>query len=123
MTLILKIALHPLTAKSIESAAKMKILAPELAELKVKYGDDQTKIGAEQMKIYQKAGVSPFGGCLPLLLQMPILMAMYYFFPASIELRQEHFYGQATLAATILFTPLPLRFRLLATTLVCSPYL
>lgn len=91
MTIILKIVLHPLTAKSIESAAKMKILAPEIAALKEKYGDDQAKIGAEQMKLYQRAGVSPFGGCLPLLVQMPILMAMYYFFPASIELRQEHF--------------------------------
>lgn len=91
MTLILKIALHPLTAKSIESAAKMKILAPELAALQEKYGDDQTRKGQEQMKLYQRAGVSPFGGCLPLLLQMPILIAMYNFFPASIELRQEHF--------------------------------
>lgn len=91
MTLMLKVILHPLTAKSIESAAKMKILAPELAALKEKYGDDQTKIGQEQMKLYQRAGVSPFGGCLPLLLQMPILMAMYYFFPASIELRQQPF--------------------------------
>lgn len=91
MTLILKIALHPLTSKSIESAAKMKILAPELAALKEKYGDDQARIGQEQMKLYQRAGVSPLGGCLPLLLQMPILMAMYYFFPTSIELRQEAF--------------------------------
>ncbi len=91
MTILLKIVLHPLTAKSIESAAKMKILAPELAALKEKYGDDQGKIGQEQMKIYSKAGVSPLGGCLPLLIQMPILMAMYYFFPASIELRQQAF--------------------------------
>ncbi len=91
MTLILKVVLHPLTAKSIESAAKMKILAPELAALKEKYGEDQAKIGSEQMKLYQRAGVSPFGGCLPLLIQMPILMAMYYFFPASIELRQQPF--------------------------------
>lgn len=91
LTLILKIALHPLTAKSIESAAKMKILAPELAALKEKYGEDQARMGQEQMKLYQRAGVSPLGGCLPLLLQMPILMAMYYFFPASIELRQEAF--------------------------------
>ncbi len=91
MTLILKLVLHPLTAKSIESSAKMKILQPEIAALKEKYGDDQTKISQEQMKIFQKAGVSPLGGCLPLLLQMPILMAMYYFFPASIELRQEPF--------------------------------
>jgi YidC/Oxa1 family membrane protein insertase len=91
MTLILKLVLHPLTAKSIESAAKMKILAPELAALKEKYGEDQGRMGQEQMKLYQRAGVSPLGGCLPLLLQMPILMAMYYFFPASIELRQEAF--------------------------------
>lgn len=91
MTLILKVVLHPLTAKSIESAAKMKILAPELAALKEKYGHDQGKMGQEQMKLYNKAGVSPFGGCLPLLIQMPILMAMYYFFPASVELRQQTF--------------------------------
>ncbi len=91
LTLMLKIVLHPLTAKSIESAAKMKILAPELAALKEKYGEDQARIGSEQMKLYQRAGVSPFGGCLPLLIQMPILMAMYYFFPASIELRQQPF--------------------------------
>ncbi len=91
LTLILKLALHPLTAKSIESAAKMKILAPELTALKEKFGEDQARIGQEQMKLYQRAGVSPLGGCLPLLLQMPILMAMYYFFPASIELRQEAF--------------------------------
>jgi YidC/Oxa1 family membrane protein insertase len=91
LTLMLKIVLHPLTSKSIESAAKMKILAPELAALREKYGEDQTRMGQEQMKLYQRAGVSPFGGCLPLLLQMPILMAMYYLFPASIELRQESF--------------------------------
>lgn len=91
MTLLLKLVLHPLTAKSIESSAKMKILAPELAALKEKYADDQTKFGQEQMKLYNRAGVSPFGGCLPLLIQMPILMAMYYFFPTSIELRQQPF--------------------------------
>lgn len=99
MTLILKVVLHPLTAKSIESAAKMKILAPELAALKEKYGDDQGKIGQEQMKLYSKAGVSPFGGCLPLLIQMPILMAMYYFFPASVELRQQSFLWASDLSS------------------------
>ncbi len=91
MTIFLKVLLHPLTYKSYKSAASMKLLQPELAELKEKYGDDQTRMGQEQMKLYSKAGVSPFGGCLPLLLQMPILMAMYYFFPASIELRQQPF--------------------------------
>ncbi|MCX6200532.1 MAG: membrane protein insertase YidC [Bacteroidetes bacterium] len=99
MTLILKVVLHPLTAKSIESAAKMKILAPELAALKEKYGEDQGKMGQEQMKLYNKAGVSPFGGCLPLLIQMPILMAMYYFFPASVELRQQSFLWASDLSS------------------------
>jgi YidC/Oxa1 family membrane protein insertase len=99
MTIILKVVLQPLTYKSIESAAKMKILAPELAALKEKYGDDQTKIGQEQMKIYSKAGVSPLGGCLPLLVQMPILIAMYYFFPASIELRQQAFLWASDLSS------------------------
>jgi YidC/Oxa1 family membrane protein insertase len=91
MTLLLKIALHPLTYKSLESAAKMKVLGPELQEIRDKYKDDQAKLGQEQMKLYSRAGVSPLGGCLPLLLQFPILMAMYYFFPSSIELRQQSF--------------------------------
>ncbi|MDW8420112.1 MAG: membrane protein insertase YidC [Chitinophagales bacterium] len=91
MTLLLKLVLHPLTSKSIESSAKMKILAPEINALREKYGDDQQKISQETMKLYSRAGVNPLGGCLPLLLQMPILMAMYYFFPASIELRQQPF--------------------------------
>ncbi len=69
----------------------MKVLKPEIDGLKEKYGDDQQKISAEQMKIYQQAGVNPFGGCLPMLLQLPILMSMYYFFPNSIELRQQPF--------------------------------
>lgn len=91
MTIAVKILLHPLTYKSYKSAASMKLLQPELTELREKYKDDQTRLGQEQMKLYSKAGVSPFGGCLPMLLQMPILMSMYYFFPASIELRQQPF--------------------------------
>jgi len=91
LTLILKLVLTPLTFTSYKSMAAMKVLKPELDELKEKYGDDQQKMGAEQMKLYQRAGVSPFGGCLPMLLQMPILIAMYYFFPSSIELRQQPF--------------------------------
>jgi YidC/Oxa1 family membrane protein insertase len=91
LTLLLKLVLTPLTWKAIKSGAYMKVLKPEIDALKEKYGDDQQKIGTEQMKIYNKAGVSPFGGCLPMLLQMPILMSMYYFFPTSIELRQQPF--------------------------------
>lgn len=112
MTIFLKIILHPLTYKSYKSAASMKLLQPELAELREKYGDDQARLGQEQMKLYQRAGVSPFGGCLPLLLQMPILMAMYYFFPASIELRQQPFLWATDLSsydAIVTFSsPLPL---------------
>ncbi len=91
MTLIIKICLSPLTFKSYKSSAKMKLLKPELDELKEKYKDDQQKFGTEQWKLYQKAGVSPFSGCVPMILQFPILIAMFYFFPGSIELRQQAF--------------------------------
>ncbi len=91
LTLIIKVVLFPLTYKSYLSQAKMKVLKPELDELKEKYKDDQAKFTQEQMKLWGKAGVNPLGGCLPTLLQMPILVAMYSFFPSSIELRQEKF--------------------------------
>jgi YidC/Oxa1 family membrane protein insertase len=67
----------------------MRILKPELDEIKERTGDDMQKAQQEQMKLYKQAGVSPLGGCLPQLVQMPILFAMFRFFPASIELRQE----------------------------------
>ncbi|PSR03515.1 MAG: membrane protein insertase YidC [Bacteroidetes bacterium SW_11_45_7] len=91
LTLVIKTILFPLTYRSFKSMAKMKVIQPEIQELKEKYGDDQQKFGTEQWKLFQKAGVNPLGGCLPMLLQMPILISMYYFFPSSIELRQEGF--------------------------------
>lgn len=91
MTLVLRILLFPLTYRSFVSAAKMRVLKPEIDELKAKYGTDQAKFGAEQMKLFRQAGVNPLGGCIPLLLQLPILAAMYTFFPQSIELRQKKF--------------------------------
>lgn len=91
LTFIIRMALMPLTFKSYVSSAKTKLLKPELDALKEKYKDDQQKFAAEQMKLYQKAGVSMFGGCLPMLLQMPFFLAMFYFFPSSIELRQQSF--------------------------------
>ncbi len=91
LTLFIKTILFPLTYRSFKSMAKMKVIQPEIQELKEKYGDDQQKFGTEQWKLFQKAGVNPLGGCLPMLLQMPILIGMYYFFPSSIELRQESF--------------------------------
>ena len=71
--------------------AKMKVLKPELDEIKERVGEDMTKVQQEQMKLYQQVGVNPISGCIPVLLQMPILFAMFYLFPASIELRQQPF--------------------------------
>lgn len=91
LTFFIKMVLFPLTYKSYKSSAMMKVLKPELDEIKEKYKNDQQRQGTEQWKLYQKAGVSPLGGCLPMLIQMPFLIGMYYFFPSSIELRHESF--------------------------------
>lgn len=91
MTIIIRLILSFFTYKSYLSAAKMRVLKPEMDELRAKFGNDQQKFGMEQMKLYRSAGVNPLGGCLPTLLQLPILFAMFYFFPSSIELRQESF--------------------------------
>ncbi len=88
---IIKMALYPLMYKMLHSQAKMAALKPELAQLKEKYKDDMQKQQMETMKIYREFGVSPFGGCLPMLLQMPIWYALFRFFPASITFRQEPF--------------------------------
>lgn len=91
LTLFFKVLLFPLTYKSYLSAAKMKVLKPEMDELKARYEAEPQKYQTEQMKLFQKAGVNPLGGCFPLLLQFPILIALFNFFPASIELRQQGF--------------------------------
>jgi YidC/Oxa1 family membrane protein insertase len=91
MVLIIKLVLFPLSYKSYVSMAKMKVLKPQLDEIKEKHGGDQMKAQQDQLKLYQSVGVNPVSGCIPLLLQMPILLAMFYFFPESIELRQESF--------------------------------
>lgn len=91
MTLIIRLLLSFFTYKSYLSAAKMRVLKPEIDELRKKHEGDQQKFGMEQMKLYRTAGVNPLGGCLPTLFQLPILFAMFYFFPSSIELRQESF--------------------------------
>ncbi|MBL7875688.1 MAG: membrane protein insertase YidC [Cyclobacteriaceae bacterium] len=91
LVLFVKILLLPLSYKSYLGMAKMKLLKPELDLIKEKNGDNMTQNQQDQMKLYQQAGVNPFSGCIPLLLQMPILFAMFYFFPVSIELRQKSF--------------------------------
>jgi YidC/Oxa1 family membrane protein insertase len=92
LTLLIKIVLFPLTYKSFMSSAKMKVLKPQIDEINKKIPAEKSMERQKAtMALYSKAGVSPLGGCLPMLLQMPILFAMFRFFPASIELRQESF--------------------------------
>jgi YidC/Oxa1 family membrane protein insertase len=92
MTIVIKLLLSPLTYKAYLSSAKMKVLKPDIEALNEKFKDaDPMKKQQETMALYKRAGVSPFGGCLPMLLQFPILIAMFRFFPASIELRQQSF--------------------------------
>jgi YidC/Oxa1 family membrane protein insertase len=93
LTIIIKIVLFPLTFKSYQSQAKMQVLKPLVEELGKKFPKKEDAMKKQQatMDLYKRAGVNPMGGCLPMLLQMPILFAMYRFFPVSIELRQEHF--------------------------------
>jgi YidC/Oxa1 family membrane protein insertase len=91
LTLFIRLLIAPFTYQSYVSSAKMKVLKPEIDELRAKHGDDQQAFGMEQMKLFKSAGVNPLGGCLPAVMQLPILVAMYSFFPSSIELRQESF--------------------------------
>jgi YidC/Oxa1 family membrane protein insertase len=92
LTIVIKMLLMPLTWKNFVSSAKMRLLKPELDEINAKFKpDDALKKQQAQMDLYRKAGVNPANGCVPLLIQMPVLYAMFRFFPASIELRQQAF--------------------------------
>lgn len=92
LTIIIKMALAPFTLKAYKSQAKMKVLKPEMDKIQEKHKEkDPMKAQQEVMALYKKTGVNPLGGCLPMVLQMPILFAMFRFFPASIELRQKSF--------------------------------
>ena len=93
LTVLIKLIISPLTLKSYMSSAKINILRPELDKINAKYPrqEDALKKQQETMDLYRKAGVNMFGGCLPMLLQFPVLFAMFRFFPASFELRQKGF--------------------------------
>ena len=93
LTVLIKMVLMPFTYKAYMSTAKMRVLKPELEELNKKFEGKDDPMAKQQatMSLYNKAGVNPLGGCLPMLFQMPILIALFRFFPASIELRQEAF--------------------------------
>lgn len=93
LTVIIKLALMPFAYKSYQSTAKMRVLKPEIDEINAKYPDERDNMKKQQaiMDLYKKAGASPTAGCLPMLLQLPILWAIFRFFPSSIELRQQPF--------------------------------
>jgi YidC/Oxa1 family membrane protein insertase len=90
-TIIIKIAMSPITFKSFLSQAKMKILRPELTELGEKFAKDPMKKQQETMKLYNKAGVNPMAGCIPALIQLPFMYASFQFFPSAFQLRQKSF--------------------------------
>jgi YidC/Oxa1 family membrane protein insertase len=92
LTVLIKLVLSPLTLKNYKSSAKMRVLKPEIDEINEKYKDaDPMKKQQATMDLYRKTGVSPFSGCIPMLIQLPILYAMFRFFPSSIQLRHEGF--------------------------------
>ena len=95
LTLMVKLIISPLTYKSFISSAKMRVLRPQIQEIEKKYpGKEQDVMMKRQqatMELYNKVGVSPMSGCLPMLIQMPVLLALFFFFPSAIELRQQGF--------------------------------
>jgi len=93
VTLLIKIALFQLNAKAFKSMAKMRKFGPEMARLKELYGDDRQKMSQEMMKLYSKEKINPLGGCLPIVAQMPIFIALYWVLLESVELRHAPFYG------------------------------
>jgi YidC/Oxa1 family membrane protein insertase len=99
LTLFIRLLTSPILYKSYVSGAKMKALKPEIDKLKEKHGEDKQAFSMDQMKLWKTAGVSPLGGCLPALLQIPIFMSLYYFFQSNISLRGQNFLWAKDLAA------------------------
>ncbi len=112
LTLLVKLLLYPLTYRMVLSQSKMAALKPRLDELKKKFGDDQQAMSMETMKLYSEFRVNPLGGCLPILLQMPIWFSLYRFFPAAIEFRQHSFLWATDLSSfdSIMQLPFELPF-------------
>jgi YidC/Oxa1 family membrane protein insertase len=107
LTLFIRLLTSPILYRSYLSGAKMKVLKPEVDELRAKYKDDQQAFSMEQMKLWKSAGVSPLGGCIPALLQIPIFMSLYYFFQANVSLRGESFLWAKDLASYDSIAQLP----------------
>jgi YidC/Oxa1 family membrane protein insertase len=91
LTVLIKMAFYPLSAASYKSMAQMRKLAPRLQHLKERYGDDRQKMHEQMMKIYQEEKINPLGGCLPILVQIPVFIALYWVLLSAVELRQAPF--------------------------------
>ncbi len=111
-TILIKIAMSPITFKSFLSQAKMKVLRPEITELGEKFKKDPMKKQQETMKLYNKAGVNPMAGCIPALIQLPFMYASFQFFPSAFELRQKSFLWADDLSSFDEVIQLPLRIPL-----------
>lgn len=105
--ILLKILLYPLTKSSYKSMAKMRELQPKMEAIKEKYGDDPQKQQQAMMKMYKETGVNPLGGCLPMLMQYPIIIALWMYLPQSIEMRQQGFLWANDLSAPDVILNLP----------------
>ena len=91
LTILVKLAFFPLSAASYRSMANMRRVAPKLTSLREQYGDDRQKLSQEMMALYKKEKINPLGGCLPILVQMPVFIALYWVLMESVELRQAPF--------------------------------
>jgi YidC/Oxa1 family membrane protein insertase len=96
LTLVVKLLFYPLSAASYRSMAKMRVLMPKMQQLKERYGNDKQRMQVELMKLYQTEKINPLGGCLPIIVQIPVFIALYYALIASVELRHAPFYGWIT---------------------------
>jgi len=107
LAFLIKLVLHPLTRSSFKSMGKMRELQPRMEAIKEKFADNPQKQQEAMMKMYKETGVNPLGGCLPMLLQYPIIIALWQFLPQAIELRQEPFLWAADLSAPDIILQLP----------------
>jgi len=96
LTIMLKAAFFPLSAASYKSMAKMRLLTPKLTKLKETYGDDKQRLNQEMMEMYKKEKVNPLGGCLPILVQIPVFIALYWVLAGTVEMRGAPWLGWIT---------------------------
>lgn len=107
LVVFIRILLFPLNYNSFVGMAKMRVLSPEVNAIKEKHGDDMAAAQQEQMKLFQSVGVNPLAGCIPLLLQMPVLLSMFNFFPNAVELRQQVLWWSSDLSTYDSIATLP----------------